>query len=69
MDVKTAITLDDLEQLLKDAARYRWLRNEAKGVDWSQNISGMGRCWTMHCRTKPQRMDEEIDRAIKDSKS
>jgi hypothetical protein len=53
MDVKTAITLDDLEQLLKDAARYRWLRNEAKGVDWSQNIAGLSHSAWMKKLTEP----------------
>lgn len=49
----------------QDAARYRWLRNSAKSVDWCRAwLSNGGVAFSYYCRTSPEAMDQEIDRAI-----
>lgn len=47
----------DIADALKDAARYRWLR-DANGVEWEGAID------TLVCTYRPEVIDEEIDRAM-----
>jgi hypothetical protein len=50
----------------RDAARYRWLRNDARSVDWSVRL---GRASFMtRCRGLPENMDEAIDAAMSASR-
>ena len=45
-----------------DAGRYRWLRDKARSVDWTENINGWS--WTQHCRIGGLSMDAAIDAAL-----
>lgn len=57
------------EALKADAARYRWLRNEARTVDWSCHIQVKAQpkmvAYQPNCRGDGQQMDAAIDEAIK----
>lgn len=49
-----------------DAARYRFLRNKARSVDWSTSHEAEGCTITARfCRVRPDEMDQNIDAAIK----
>lgn len=54
-------------ELLADAERYRWLRNDAKSVDWSQWIKPT-MSYYCNCRTDPRKMDGAIDAEIAKAK-
>lgn len=56
------------DEAMKDAERYRWLRNEAKAVDWAQWIDIHNGSYYCNCRTTFSGMDEAIDAAIQGSK-
>ena len=53
----------EVETLRADAERYRWLRDKARSVDWTQDINGWS--WEQHCRIGGQGMDADIDAAMK----
>lgn len=55
-----------LYETLNEAARYRWLRDKADSVDWSERhpSSSWSKVTTSYCRTTPDRMDEIIDAAL-----
>lgn len=46
----------------KDAARYRWLRDQARSVDWSHKW--MNNAFSTHCRTSASQMDRVIDASM-----
>lgn len=54
--------------LEKDAGRYRWLRNTARSVDWSQNIQITAQpkatAYQFNCRLTSLQMDAAIDAAM-----
>ncbi len=50
-----------------DAERYRWLRDKARSVDWTQDINGWS--WEQHCRIGGQVMDAAIDAALKENQT
>lgn len=64
---EAADTIDSLRAqvaaLEQDAKRYRWLRDKARSVDWTEAINGWS--WTQHCRIGAQGMDAAIDAAMK----
>ena len=53
----------EIEGLREDAERYRWLRDMARTVDWTQYIKDTA--YVCHCRIGPQGMDAAIDAARK----
>lgn len=46
----------------KDAARYRYLREQARSVDWSHKWTN--NTFSTHCRTSASQMDRVIDAAM-----
>lgn len=50
-----------------DAERYRWLRDEARSVDWTADLPNRRMQYTIHCRCGPQGMDASID-AVRSTK-
>jgi hypothetical protein len=46
----------------KDAQRYRWLRNNARSVDWSWHVNDTS--YSTTCRNSRDEMDSMIDAAI-----
>ena len=55
--------LAEVAGLREDAERYRWLRDMARTVDWTQYIKDTA--YVCHCRIGPQGMDAAIDAARK----
>lgn len=54
---------DQVAALEQDAARYRWLRDVARTVDWSEYISKTA--YRHNCRIGGAGMDAAIDAAMK----
>jgi hypothetical protein len=51
--------------MAQDAARYQWLRNSARSVDWSKWLGGRHKeLYVCDCRTTLIEMDSAIDEAI-----
>ncbi len=50
------------EQDKLDADRYRWLRDKARTVDWSEAMGNL--IYRTHCRNGMKQMDKAIDAAI-----
>jgi hypothetical protein len=54
------------EKDAKDAERYRWLRDEARCVDWSAWLhrDRFQQAWTTHTRGRADEMDAAIDQHL-----